>query len=596
MEERVNRELVERLKQKPPSEIVREMTESEERTKLFNEEALKKIKESLEKWKEALPEEDKKNFTKTVYTLLGVNERIPRALVYTPLDVAEIDYLVDIGLPGEEPFVRGIHPNMYRGRRFTIRPIVGFGTPEDTNKRIKFLLKSGATGINIVFDLPTIQEFDCDDPYAKGQVGLCGVSVCTVEDWKRLLEGVDLCNLSLSITTHYPSNTMILTSMFLVAAEEMGYDWSELRGTSQNDLIMEAVVRTSPISLPPRAIFKLQVDNIEFLRKNVPKWNYSTFNGYNLREAGVDRITEMAVALSNAFETALEMMKRGYHPDEFLDRAAFFWDICNDFFVEITSMRAVRKIWYKLIKALGARKSRSYWCRFHVQTSGYSLTREEPLNNIIRGTIHALIAVFGGAQSLHVSAYDEAYSVPTEESHLISVRTQQIIQEETGVTEVVDPLAGSYYVEWLTSVLQRKILEEMDEIWRLGGIVRAIESGWLHKKIAENNWREEDLIEKGIIKIVGVNIYKSDAKLPPIDVFRYPEGVEEEQRRALEEVKRSRNNDAVQDKLEKIVEAAQKGENLFPYVLEAARERATLGEIAKTLIRAYGVWKPVFTF
>lgn len=565
------------------------------RVGLYSEEAISELRERFSLWFEKrLSDEDRRSFRKHLHLLLGSKERIPRQLVITPLDISDLDYVRDIGLPGDVPFTRGIHPNMYRGKRFTIRPIVGFGTPEDTNDRIHFLLKHGATGINIVFDLPTIQEYDSDHPYAKGQVGLCGVAIDTVEDMKALFKGVPLNEISVSLTTHYPSNTMILASMFLVAAEEMGYRWEELRGTVQNDPIMEAVVRTSPEALPPRAIFKIHVDNIEFLRGRVPKWNYVTYNGYNLREAGVDEITEIAVAFSNALEASIEMIRRGHSPDDFLDRMAFFWGIGNDFFLEIARMRAARRLWYRLARyVLGASRERSWWCRFHVQTSGISLTREEPLNNIARSTLHALAGVLGGAQSIHASAYDEAYSIPTEAAHLVSLRIQQIIQEETGVTEVVDPLAGSFYVEWLTNLVEKEVLGEMDTIWRMGGLVRAIEEGWLHRRIAEFAYREQLMLEQGVIRVVGVNLYRADsASTPPIDVFRYPEDAEERQRRKLEAVKGSRSGERVSNALARIEEAAARGENLFPYVVEAVRERATEGEIFGVFKKIYGVWRP----
>jgi len=564
------------------------------RINLYNEEALKEIDKRFSSWfGERLPEKDRGSFRKALYLLLGSKERIPRPLVCTPLDLRDLDYVRDIGFPGEPPFTRGVHPNMYRGKKFTMRPIVGFGKPEDTNRRIHFLLKQGATGINIVFDLPTIQEYDSDNPYARGQVGLCGAAVDTVEDMKALLKDVPLDKLSISLTTHYPSNTMILGSLFLVAAEEMGCKWEELRGTVQNDPVMELVVRTSPESLPPKAVFKIHVDNIEFLREKVPKFNYVTYNGYNLREAGTDEVLEMAVAFSTALEASLEMMRRGHSPDDFLDRMAFFWSVGDDFFLEVARMRAARRLWYKLTKyVLGASKERSWWCRFHVQTSGISLTREEPLNNIARATLHTLAAVLGGAQSIHASAYDEAYSVPTEAAHLVSLRIQQIIQEETGITDVVDPLAGSFYVEWLTNKIEREILKEMDSIWRMGGLLRAIEEGWLHKRIAEFAHREQKLLEQGVIKIVGVNIYRADkASIPPIDVFRYPEDAEEMQRRKLEAIKSLRSKERVENALAKIMEAAAKGQNLFPYVIDAARERATKGEIFSVFKKIFGVWK-----
>jgi methylmalonyl-CoA mutase N-terminal domain/subunit len=558
--------------------------------KLYNLEALNEIADHLKSWFQKSGYAD---FESPSYTMLGVKDKLRRPLFATPLNVKDLVYIEDIGFPGEEPYTRGLHHTMYRGKKITIRPIVGFGTPEDTNKRIQFLLKSGATGINIVFDLPTIQEYDSDHPFASGQVGLCGVAIDSVEDMKALFRDVPLNELSISLTTHYPSNTMILMSMYIVAAEEMGISLGELRGTVQNCPIMETVVRTSPESLPPKAVYKLHVDNVEFLRKAVPKWNYVTYNGYNLREAGVDEFTEIAVAFANAIETSLQLMSRGHKPDDFLDRMAFFWGIGNDLFLEAARMRAARRLWYKITRhVLGAQSPRSWWCRFHVQTSGISLTREEPLNNVVRSTLHALAGILGGAQSMHVSCYDEAYSIPTEAAHLLSLRTQQIILEETGVSNVVDPLAGSFYVEWLTNESEKGILAELDKLLRGGGIISAIEEGVLHRMIAEFSYKEQYMIQDGVIKVVGVNCYGSDAKVPEIDVFRYPPDAEERQRKKLEKLRKERDNETVADRLDAIKEAAKREENLFPYVLEAVRERATEGEVYSVLKSIYGVWKP----
>ena len=563
---------IERPQARKPSALLAAGTPKGKGTNLFNEEAIEAIKREFDQWRrDAEAGKGEGEYMKTLYTMLGSKERIPRPLHVTPLDIADMDYLREIGLPGRGPLTTGLHPTGYRGRNFTIRPIVGFGTPEDTNGRIKFLLDEGATGINIVFDLPTIQEYDSDDPYAKGQVGCCGVAIDTVEDMKTLWKDISVKEANISLTSHYPSNSMILMAMYLV---------------------MEAVVRTSPDSLPPEAIFKLQVDNIEFLKQNVPKWNYVTYNGYNLAEAGVDEVTEIAVAFSNALQTVEEMVTRGHDPDQFLDRMAFFWVIRNDFFAEISKMRAARRLWYRLTRyGLGCKVQRSWWCRFHVQTSGISLGRDEPFNNIVRSGYHALAASLGGAQSLHVSAYDEAYSIPTEGSHLVSIRTQQILQEETGVTEVVDPMAGSFYVEYLTRVLETDILKEMDEIWDEGGLTKMIESGRLHRRIAEFSYREQRLLDEGKISMVGSNVHRSsDVKPVEVDVFRYPEGAEERQRDKLKAIRKSRDNEAVAERLAKIRDAAERKENLFPYVLEAVRARATEGEIARSFKEAYGLW------
>lgn len=584
-------DVLSKIEKNKPSELINCVGEESLKKYDLNHDETSKIKSEMNQWKSNMGQI---HFENSIMTLLGVKEQIERPLLLTPLDIGDFNYLDKLGFPGKPPFTRGVYPTMYRGRKFTVRPIVGFGTPSYTNERIKYLISNGATGINVVFDLPTIQEYDSDDPLSKGQVGLCGVAIDSVDDMKELLSGIPLDKIDISLTTHYPSNTMILGSMYLVAARELGYDWNTLRGTTQNDLVMESVIRTAPSTLPPKVVFKMQVDNVEFLKTHVPKWNYVTFNGYNLREAGVDEITEVAVAFSNAIATSIEMINRGYPPDDFLDRMAFFWVVGNDFFMEVAKMRTARRLWYKIAKNLiGAKNERSWKCRFHVQTSGISLTRTEPLVNISRGTLHALSALLGGAQSLHVSGYDEAYSVPTELAHLISLRTQQVMQEETGLTEVIDPLGGSYYIEWLTDALEKKVSEMMDEIWEMGGIVSAIENGWLYNLISENNRIEQSLIENKTIKIVGTNTYTTEErKAEQINVFNYPAESEQIMVNKIIKLKQNRNDYEVKEALSLIGEAAEKGNNLFESVLNAAEKRATEGEIANVFRRKYGVQRP----
>jgi methylmalonyl-CoA mutase N-terminal domain/subunit len=480
---------------------------------------------------------------------------------------------------------------MYRGRKFTIRQLSGFGGPEDTNERIKFLLGHGATGVNIVFDLPTIQEYDSDDSKAMGQVGLCGVAIDSVEDMEILFKDVPIDKISVSIVSHYPSNTAILLPMYLVMAERRGISWEKLSGSVQNDFIMEEVVRGAPEFIPPNDCFRLQCDNIEFIRKNVPKWNHTTLNGYNLREAGTSAITETSVAMANGIETLKEMMRRGYDADWITERLAFFWDISNDFFEEIARLRAARRLWFKIMKyRFDAKSYKAKWMRCHAQTSGLCLSREEPMNNIVRAAYHALAAIFGGVQSLHVDSYDEAYSVPTEEASLLSLRTQQIIQEETGMTLVVDPLGGSYYVESLTNEIETMVLDEIDEIEEMGGIVEAVTKGWLHKKIAEYACHENKMIEQGEIRRVGD--IKNTSEIPEINVFRYPKNVAAIQQKKLEKLRQLRDNEHVEACLTAILEACKHKENVVPYCIEAVRENATVGEIGAIFKKAFGLWKP----
>ena len=381
--------------------------------------------------------------------------------------------------------------------------------------------------------------------------------------------------------------------MFLALAEERGIPWEKLRGSVQNDTSLEELIRSGAEFIAPRDCFRIQCDNIEFIRKNVPQWNFITLNGYNLREFGTSGITEMAVAVANGIATLAEMVRRGYDVDSVADRLSFFWSPASDFFEEVARLRAVRRLWYKIMKhRFQAKNPRSMWMRCHVQTSGVSLVQQEPLNNVIRAAYHALSAVLGGAQSLHVDSYDEAYSVPTEEAALLSLRTQQILQEETGIIDVVDPLGGSYYIETLTSDIEKRILDEVDEIERAGGYVSAIESGQLHRKISTYFYNQQKEIEKGDIKIVAYNKYKSEASPPPINVFRYPEGVEERQREKLARLRQSRDNERVGVALTELRDACKKGINILPYSVACARVRCTEGELFKVFKEAFGLWKP----
>lgn len=580
-------------KEKTTKQILEEKLSEFGHAPIYSNEAITEIQKAIDKWKDTVPSKrDRMDWHVTLHSVLGSD--IPRGLFYTPVDVAALAYRKDMGLPGEEPYLRGIHANMYRGREFTMRQLSGFGSPESTNERIRFLLAHGATGVNIVFDLPTIQEYDSDDPMARGQVGMGGVAIDSVDDMERLFRGVPIDEISVSLVTHYPTNTAILFAMYLVMAERRGISWDKLNGSVQNDLVMEEVVRGAPSFIPPKECFRIQCDNLEFIRESAPRWNCVTFNGYNLRETGTAAVTETSVAMANAIESLKEMTRRGYDVDWVAERIAFFWDIANDFFEEVARLRAARRLWYRIMKyRFGAKSARSMWMRCHVQTSGLCLAREEPMNNIVRAAYHALAAVLGGAQSLHVDSYDEAYSVPTEAASLVSLRTQQIIQKETMVTQVVDPLGGSFYVEWLTDDMERMVLAEINEIEELGGIVTAIEKGWLHKKIAAYAHRENRMIEQGKTEIVGHNCFKaSDVDTPEIDVFRYAGDVTEKQCRKLQKLRSERDNERVKHRLEALREACRRRENVLPYCVEAAKANATEGEMARVFREAFGSWKP----
>ncbi len=578
---------------KTTKEILKEKLSGEKRTPLYSKQVLKKLEGEFDRWKNTVVrEQDRKNWEVTPHTILG--SEIPRELLYTPLSNPDFDYQEDLGFSGEEPYTRGVHPNMYRGRAFTMRQIFGAGSPEECNRRMKVLLEHGATGTNWALDLATVQMFDSDEPEAKGQVATVGVPIDCVEDMEVICKDIPLDKVSASIITHYPRNTAIIFPMYLVMAERRGIPWDKLPGSSQNDFIMESLVRSASEYIPPKADFRIQCDNIEFIRKNVPQWNYVTLNGYNLREWGTSGITEMAAAVANAIEILKEMQRRGHDIDWVAERLAFFWAPANDFFEEVARIRAVRRLWYKIMKyRFEAKNPRSMWMRCHVQTSGVSLTREEPLNNIVRAAYHALAAVLGGAQSLHVDSYDEAYCVPSEEASILSLRTQQIIEAETQVTQVVDPLGGSFYVEALTNDIENRILEELDEIERMGGIVEAVTSGSLHNKIVRFINREQKMIANGEIKVVGRNYYRApDLKLPEVSVHEYDEKIAQQMREKLARLKARRNNMKVQETLKNLVEACKNGKNVMEYTVECARADVTEGEMRRAFVEAFGLWKP----
>ena len=517
--------------------------------------------------------------------------------IYSPSSIPDFNYDQDLGHPGQAPFTRGIYPDMYQKKKFTMRQLTGFASPKETNNRMKYMLKNGATGLSILFDFPTIQMYDSDDLLSKGHVGMSGVCIDSIEDMKILFQDIDIENISISLVTHYPSNTAILFSMFLAMAEEQKIPWNKLRGSIQNDIIMEEVVRCGNEFISPKNCFRIQCDNIEFVLNHLPKWNPITLNGYNLRESGTSAITEMAIAIVNGITTIEEMIKRGYKADQITKNFAFFWSISNDFFEEISRLRAVRRLWYNIIKNIfKIDDDQSLRMKCHVQTSGISLVRQEPLNNIIRATIQALSATLGGVQSLHVDSYDEAYSVPTEESSLISLRTQEIIQEETFITDIIDPLGGSYYIENLTNSIEKQILNEINEINKSGGFISLIETGKLHEAIASYSYQRQKDIDSGKIKIVAYNKYQSDSKTSKIKTLEYSELTENEQCQKLKILRTQRDNIHVNQSLKKLGKACKQNENIFQYCLACASARCTEGEMFKVFKKSFGLWNPPISY
>ncbi|MHB1420224.1 MAG: acyl-CoA mutase large subunit family protein, partial [Bacillota bacterium] len=557
-----------------------------EKKGLFDQENIDDLRSDLKKWEEKV---QKDGAGEGEYT---TQAGIPIKLLYTPEDIKDFDYRSELGLSGNPPFVRGIYPNMYRGRLFTVRQLAGFGSPADLNKRFKFLIKNGATGVSSLFDLPTIRGYDSDDPEAEGNVGACGCAIDSLQDVEELFDGIPIEDISVSVVTHLPSVTVAILSMFVVMAEKRGIPLDKLSGTTQNDFIMETAVGSAPEILPPRASFRLQCDAVEYAVKNLSRWNPISYNGYNLREAGTTSVQEVAVALANAIATGEEMLKRGLEVDQFARRLSFFWDLCNDFFEEIAKCRASRKVYYDIMKdRFKAKNERSMLMRFHVQTAGLTLTAMEPLNNIARSAIQALAAILGGAQSLHIDSYDEAYSAPTEEAALVSLRTQQILQMETNVVNTVDPLGGSYYVEHLTREMVRRINEYIAKIENMGGLVSVVENGWLHQEIANNAYEYQKAVETGEYKVVGVNYFRAEEqKQQEIEVFRYPETASGQVAK-LKKLRETRDNTAVEQALNALREKCHTSENLMPFTIDAVRVNATLGEIEEVFRKEFVLWQ-----
>ncbi|MDT7891474.1 MAG: methylmalonyl-CoA mutase family protein [Thermoproteota archaeon] len=509
--------------------------------------------------------------------------------VYTPYDVKHIDYLEDLNLPGCFPFTRGIYPSMYRGKLWTIREFSGFGTPEDTNKRLKFLLEHGETGLSIAFDMPTLYGYDADSPRAFGEVGKMGVSVSSLKDMEILFEGIPLDQVTTSMTINAPA--IVLLAFYIAVAEKQGVPLHKLSGTIQNDMLKEYIAQKEWI-YPPEAHLRIIRDIMEFCTKNMPKWNYISISGYHIREAGASAIQELAFTLMDGFTYVELGISAGLDPNEFATRLSFFFNSTMDFFEEIAKFRAARRIWATVLKErYGVKNPRALLLRFHTQTSGASLTWQQPLNNIVRTAIEALAAVLGGTQSLHTNSYDEALCLPTEEAVVVAVRTQQIIAHETNVDAVIDPLAGSYYVEWLTDKLEEEAYKYFDKIEELGGMVEAIKKGYPQKEIIENAYRQAMKVENKESIIVGVNEYiAKDEKI--VNIFRTDPEVERKQRERLEKLKQSRDNKKVKEALEEVRRAFEDPSiNLMYPILKAVKAYATLQEIMDIGREVYGTWK-----
>jgi methylmalonyl-CoA mutase N-terminal domain/subunit len=514
----------------------------------------------------------------------------PVAPVYTPLDLEE-----SLGgvaeLPGIWPFTRGIHPTMYRGRLWTMRQFAGFGTAEDTNRRYKFLLSRGQTGLSVAFDFPTLMGYDSDHPRAEGEVGKCGVAIASLADMETLFDGIPLDRVSTSMTINGPA--AILFCFYVAAAERQGVDIRKLQGTVQNDILKEYMAQHAWV-YPPEPALKIIVDMFEWAAEHTPQWNTISISGYHIREAGATAAQELAFTLANGFSYIEHGLARGLAVDSFAPRLSFFWDVHNDFFEEIAKLRAARRIWARhLRERYQARDERSWKMRFHCQTAGVTLTAQQPMNNIVRVAYQALAAVLGGTQSLHTNALDETLALPTEESVRIALRTQQILAAETGVPNAADPLGGSFYVEALTDQMEREAEALFGEIEAQGGVVPAIESGWFQRQIAQSAARFQVELENGRRVIVGVNDFVEDA--PPLEILRVGDDADRVQRTRMARLRAERDGARVEATLQALGAAAVADRNVIPEMLDCARAYCTLYEIREVLERVYGAYRePVF--
>ncbi len=508
--------------------------------------------------------------------------------LYTPGDLSEINFEKDISFPGEFPYTRGIHPTGYRGKLWTMRQFAGFSTPEETNARFKYLLEQGQTGLSVAYDLPTLMGYDADSPISEGEVGKCGVAVSSLADMEILFSGIPLDQVTVSQTINAPAS--VLLAMYLVVAEKQRADWNKISGTLQNDILKEYIAQKEWI-YPIRPAMKLVIDTFEFCTEHVPRYNPISVSGYHIREAGATALQELAFTLRDGLEYVDWGVRAGLDVDRFVPRISFFFNAHNDFFEEIAKYRAARRLWAREMRdRFGSDHERTLKLRFHTQTAGVSLTVQQPLNNIVRVAIQALAGVLGGTQSLHTDAYDEALALPTDHAALIALRTQQIIAEETGVGNTVDPLGGSYFMETLTEKMEQEAREYFRKIDSLGGMVSAIEKGFPQREIQDSAYQYQKAVERGELVIVGVNKYEMEEPTP-IATLVIDESVREHQVERLEQTRARRDAGAVQNALEKLKQAAQNDENTMPATIEAVRAYASLGEICAALRDVYGIYE-----
>jgi len=508
--------------------------------------------------------------------------------VYTGENVPDFDPAADLGEPGAFPYTRGIHADMYRGKLWTMRQFSGFATPEETNRRYRYLLDHGQTGLSVAFDLPTLMGYDADDPMATGEVGKCGVAISSLADMEELFRDIPLAEVTTSMTI--TSSAAILWAMYLVVAEKQGADWTRISGTIQNDILKEYMAQKEYI-YPPRPSMRLVVDTLEFGAEHTPRFNPISISGYHIREAGATALQELVFTLGAGVEYVKWAVERGLDVDRFAPRLSFFFDVHSDFFEEIAKFRAARKIWAKVMRdCFGAKNERSWKLRFHAQTAGVSLTAQQPKVNLVRTAIQAMAAVLGGAQSLHTNSLDEAYALPTEEAALLALRTQQVLAHETGVTELADPFGGSHFLEQLTLDLETGFYAQLEKIEAMGGMVAAVENGYPQAEIAHSSYEFQKSVEEGRRRIIGVNANVDDEH-EPIPTLSIDQSVGEKQSARLAKLRAERDSAAVTKALDNLRQAAEGDTNLMPPILEAVRAYATLGEMCNVLRGVFGSYQ-----
>jgi len=513
----------------------------------------------------------------------------PIRRLYTPADLPGWDPDRDLGFPGEPPYTRGIHSTMHRGRLWTMRQFAGFGTAEDTNARFRYLLAQGQTGLSTAFDLPTLMGYDSDHPLSEGEVGKCGVAISSLADMEVLFDKIPLANVTTSMTINSPA--AVIWAMYLAVAEKQGADWKKISGTLQNDILKEYIAQKEYI-YPPEPSMRLVIDTFEFAVKNTPKFNPISISGYHIREAGSTAIQELAFTLRDGMEYVEYGMRRGLDVDQFVPQLSFFFNAHSDFFEEIAKYRAARRIWHKaMVERYHAKNPRTWALRFHTQTAGCSLTAQQPYNNVVRTAIQALAAVLGGTQSLHTNSLDEAWALPTEFAATIALRTQQIIAHETGVTNTVDPLGGSYFVESLTNEVERGAWDYIEKIDAMGGMVPAIERSYPQREIAEASYRYQRELDKKEKIMVGVNDYVSEEK--HLDILQIDETVAHRQAERLAKLRNDRSQSEVDRRLTALRKAAQGQDNLMPFLFDAVKSYATVGEICDALREVFGTYEEV---